>query len=148
VPDDDFAVPSEATLLAQRLDQLFRMSRPQGRVWTDDELAEHLSDAQPGAQITGAYLHELRTGRQTDPPPALLTSLAAFFGVATSYFFDQEHTDRVAYQLAVLEQLHNAGVRVFGSEPHRPPKAPARSVGCTGPSASEDEVDVDQTTAG
>ncbi|MEV4709553.1 hypothetical protein [Actinoplanes sp. NPDC049316] len=123
MPDDDFAVPSEASLLAQRVDQLFRMSRPQGRVWTDDELAEHLGHERPDARITGDYLRELRTGRQANPPAALLASLAAFFGVEISYFFDQAHTDRVAYQLAVLEQLHNVGVRGAGSPPHRPPKS-------------------------
>ncbi|BFU47387.1 helix-turn-helix domain-containing protein [Krasilnikovia sp. MM14-A1004] len=101
----------DASPLAQRLDQLFRMSRPDARRWTNNEVAEELRSKHPSLRVSGAYLSALRNGKRVNPSPELLVALADFFGVAPGYFLDQEHSDRVTTQLAMLESLRDAGVR-------------------------------------
>ncbi|GGK13913.1 hypothetical protein GCM10010124_03100 [Pilimelia terevasa] len=97
--------------LARRLDLLFRQARPDGRRWTNDEVARELKARHPSLRVTGAYLSALRTGRRTEPSSALLQALAAFFGVSPAYFVDEAHAERVAAQLAALEALKETGVR-------------------------------------
>src|SRR5690348_6230445 len=99
------------SVLAERLDHLFRNSRPGGRRWTNDEVAEELKTRNPKIRVSGAYLSALRTGKRLHPSPELQMALAEFFGVAPAYFFDRDHADRVSAQLAALEELNQAGVR-------------------------------------
>ncbi|MBX6766697.1 MAG: helix-turn-helix transcriptional regulator [Actinomadura rubrobrunea] len=102
---------TDVPVLARRLDGLFRTSRPGGRRWTNDEVAAELKKINPDLRVSGAYLSALRTGKRTRPSPELLAALAKFFGVSPAYFFDSEHADRVDAQLALLDELHQAGVR-------------------------------------
>lgn len=98
-------------LLASRLDALFRRSRPGGRRWTNDEVATEIKQAHPDIKVSGAYLSALRTGKRTRPSPELQAALAEFFGVSPAYFVDPDYADRVGRQLAVLDELHETGVR-------------------------------------
>ncbi|QUQ66638.1 helix-turn-helix domain-containing protein [Kutzneria sp. CA-103260] len=99
------------SVLAERLDGLFRSSRPRGRTWTNDEVATELKAVNPGLRVSGAYLSALRTGKRERPSRELLDALAAFFGVAPAYFYDRDHADQTSRQLAMLDELHQAGVR-------------------------------------
>lgn len=110
-PQDGVNGPTGKPALAERLDKLFRTSRPDGRRWTNDEVAAELKKAAPGLKVTGAYLSALRTGKRTRPSTELQVALAKFFGVSPAYFVDPEHTDRVDDQLKLLNSLHHAGVR-------------------------------------
>jgi len=98
-------------VLAERLDALFRRSRPGGRQWTNDEVAAEIKRANPKLRVSGAYLSALRTGKRHNPSPDLQVALAQFFGVSPAYFFDRHHADRVQAQLAALEELSQTGVR-------------------------------------
>jgi transcriptional regulator with XRE-family HTH domain len=98
-------------VLAERLNDLFQTSRPQGRSWTNDDVAAELKKANPGLRVSGAYLSALRTGKRGRPSPELLTALAKFFGVAPAYFFDRDYADQATRQLAMLDELNKAGVR-------------------------------------
>lgn len=98
-------------VLAEQLDSLFRSSRPQGRSWTNDEVAAELKKRTPGLRVSGAYLSALRTGKRERPSYDLLEALAKFFGVAPAYFFDRDHAERTTKQLAMLDEMHQAGVR-------------------------------------
>lgn len=98
-------------VLAERLDALFRTSRPGGRSWPNGEVATELKKTNPGLRVSGAYLSALRTGKRVHPSPDLLAALARFFGVSIAYFFDPDHADRVRSQLAALDELRQAGVR-------------------------------------
>ncbi len=98
-------------VLAERLNHLFRTSRPQGRNWTNREVAEEVKCINPGLKVSGAYLSALRTGKRTNPSTDLLSALAKFFGVSPAYFVDPDHADRVDSQLAALNELGQAGVR-------------------------------------
>ncbi len=97
--------------LAERLDTLFRTSRPHGRRWTNDEVAANLKAANPTLRVSGAYLSAIRTGKRANPSPDLLQSLATFFGVSPAYFVDPDHADTTARQLAMLDELRQSGVR-------------------------------------
>ncbi|MGK5627226.1 helix-turn-helix domain-containing protein [Streptomyces sp. URMC 123] len=99
------------SLLADRLDHLFRVSRPRGRQWTNREVAEEIKAAHPGLKVSGAYLSAIRTGKRTNPSSELLNALAAFFGVSPAYFVDAHYAERVNVQLAALNELDQAGVR-------------------------------------
>ncbi|WP_369395555.1 XRE family transcriptional regulator (plasmid) [Streptomyces sp. CG1] len=97
--------------LATRLDDLFNKSRPEGRRWTNSEVAAQIKSRHPQIRVSGAYLSALRNGTRTRPSPELQTALAEFFGVSPAYFVDPDHADRVSAQLAGLEALSQAGVR-------------------------------------
>ncbi|HKS98857.1 MAG TPA: helix-turn-helix transcriptional regulator [Rugosimonospora sp.] len=97
--------------LADRLNELFNLSRPQGRQWTNSEVAAEIRKADPAIKVSGAYLSAIRGGSRKNPSPALLAALARFFGVSAAYFFDTEHADRVNQQLAALDEIRQAGVR-------------------------------------
>jgi transcriptional regulator with XRE-family HTH domain len=102
--------PDESTL-AERLNDLFTASRPEGRRWTNGEVAAQIKAKHPRIRASGAYLSALRNGTRTRPSPELLAALAEFFGVSPAYFVDPDHADRVNAQLAGLEMLSQAGVR-------------------------------------
>lgn len=92
-------------MLAQRLNELFRRGRPDGRPWTNDAVAAELKEANPGLKVSGAYLSALRTGTRARPSPELLSALAAFFGVSPGYFFDDGRSEQI------LDQARELGVR-------------------------------------
>lgn len=96
---------------AERLDGLFKRSRPHGRRWTNDEVATEIKARSPDLKVSGAYLSALRTGRRTNPSRELQEALAKFFGVAPAFFFDPEYFDQASRQLALLEELRQADVR-------------------------------------
>ncbi|MEU3711087.1 helix-turn-helix domain-containing protein [Streptomyces catenulae] len=98
-------------VLAERLNTLFRTSRPRGRNWSNREVAEEVKRINPGLKVSGAYLSALRTGQRSNPSTGLLSALAQFFGVSPAYFVDPDHADRVDSQLAALNELSQAGVR-------------------------------------
>lgn len=102
----------EPTPLTSRLDRLFRISRPQGKQWSNAEVAAEVKRANPDLRVSGAYLSMLRTGKRTSPSTDLLVALARFFGVNPSYFFDDEdgQGERVRKQLEQLEMLRQRGV--------------------------------------
>ncbi|MET9258852.1 helix-turn-helix domain-containing protein [Amycolatopsis sp. NPDC004079] len=97
--------------LASRLDDLFRTVRPQGRHWTNAEVAAELKRASPELKVGAVYLSQLRTGKRTNPSQELLAALAKFFGVSVAYFFDDEVAGSVLSELAAVEAMRQAGVR-------------------------------------
>jgi transcriptional regulator with XRE-family HTH domain len=99
------------SVLATRLDALFRTSRPGNRRWTNDEVTEAIKKANPGLKVSGAYLSALRNGKRVRPSPELQVALAKFFGVSPAYFFDADYANQVDTQLAGLDKLREAGVR-------------------------------------
>lgn len=103
--------PDDRPLLATRLDDLFRTVHPEGRHWTNAEVAEVLKRDNPALKVGGVYLSQLRTGKRCNPSPALLAALARFFGVSVAYFFDDEAAGSVRAELAAAQALRQAGVR-------------------------------------
>jgi transcriptional regulator with XRE-family HTH domain len=101
----------DETALATRLDELFRRCRPGGSRWTNDQVSAEVKKINSNVRVSGAYLSALRTGKRTRPSPELLAALAKFFGVSPAYFFDPHRADHISQQLAVLDQMSQAGVR-------------------------------------
>jgi transcriptional regulator with XRE-family HTH domain len=79
--------------------------------WTNDQVAAEIKKINPKIRVGGAYLSALRTGARTRPSPELLAALAKFFGVSPAYFFDPHRASHISQQLAVLDQMSQAGVR-------------------------------------
>ncbi|GLZ33949.1 hypothetical protein Lesp02_61370 [Lentzea sp. NBRC 105346] len=104
-------MPETESSLAERLDALFRTSRPGNRRWTNDEVAEAVKKANPELRVSGAYLSALRTGKRVRPSAELQVALAKFFGVSPAYFFDPDSASQVEAELAALDELSQAGVR-------------------------------------
>lgn len=102
-----------AALHASRLDALFRRSRPEGRKWTNDEVAAEIKRTNPGIKVSGAYLSALRNGKRSHPSAELLAALAKFFGVSPAYFFSPDHAEQVTQQLEMLDEMRQAGVRAI-----------------------------------
>ena len=100
--------------LAERIDCLFRTHHsPRGREYTYREVAEAIS-AQNGVTFSPAYLWQLRTGARKNPTIRHIEALARFFGVAPSYFFDEE-----------LTGLPEAELRLLATTKHELPRSAA-----------------------
>jgi transcriptional regulator with XRE-family HTH domain len=104
---------ADQNLFTERLNELFRMSRPKGLRWTNDEVAAEIKKADPDIKVSGAYLSALRTGKRTRPSPELQVALAKFFGVSPAYFFDSQRGEQIGHQLAALDDMRQAGVRAI-----------------------------------
>jgi transcriptional regulator with XRE-family HTH domain len=101
----------ERPTFAVRLDNLFKMVRPQGRRWTNAEVAAELKKAAPSLKVGAVYLSQLRAGKRTNPSHELLAALANFFGVSVAYFFDEQLAETVLTELSAVEAMRQAGVR-------------------------------------
>ena len=100
------------TLLADRLDHLFRTVHPKDRgPYTHAEVAEAINAAAHDSVISATYVWQLRTGRRDNPTRRHLSALAAFFGVSPVYFFDDAEAGRDAVQAELITALKDDSVR-------------------------------------
>lgn len=106
--------PSGRRTLAENLDRLFDIIRPEGpkgRRYTNEEVATAIKQAEPGIRVGGAYLSALRKGTKRNPSTELLTALARFFGVPASYFLDENTAAQTDAEIELAKVAHNLGVR-------------------------------------
>ncbi|MFJ9418878.1 XRE family transcriptional regulator [Streptomyces sp. NPDC101227] len=103
-------VPAQGGL-TERLDSLFRSGRPDGKPWTNDEVAAGIKAGNPKIKVSGAYLSALRTGKRSHPSIDLVVALAGFFAVPVSYLTNPQSTPTLENQIAALPQVDQAGVR-------------------------------------
>ncbi|HEY1573254.1 MAG TPA: helix-turn-helix domain-containing protein [Pseudonocardiaceae bacterium] len=107
VPSD----PSRPRTVGAKLDHLFRtVRRADQREYTNEEVATAIV-ADQGETISASYIWYLRTGQRDNPTFKHINALARFFGVPAAYFFDDETTDKVEAELALLTAMRDAGVR-------------------------------------
>ncbi len=100
------------TLLARRLDHLFRTVHPKDRgPYTHAEVAAAVNTAAGDNVISATYVWQLRTGRRGNPTRHHLSALAAFFGVSPMYFFDDAEAGRDAVQAELITTLKDDTVR-------------------------------------
>jgi len=102
----------EASLLARRLDHLFRtITRDNGRPYSYRAAAEAIN-AKAGEKLMSAnYLMYLRKGERDTPSHERLLAIADFFGVPTSYFTDETTSEDPTAEAALLAALGDRGVR-------------------------------------
>ncbi|MEU8702559.1 XRE family transcriptional regulator [Streptomyces sp. NPDC048680] len=61
--------------------------------------------------ISGSYIWLLRKGQRDNPTLKHVEALARFFGVPPAYFFDDQVTQDVDRELALMVALRTAGVQ-------------------------------------
>jgi transcriptional regulator with XRE-family HTH domain len=109
--------------LADKINNLFATKlRPDGRPYSNDEVAAKMGELAGVDKISGSYLSSLRRGVQTNPTKNVLEALAAFFSRSPAYFFDDAESRAIAEDLRLLDLLADAGVmriatRVAGLSP-------------------------------
>jgi transcriptional regulator with XRE-family HTH domain len=110
VPADDRPHPD--SLLARRLDHLFRTAHPADRkAWTPADVAAAINKAADERVTSGTYLWQLRTGRRDNPTYKVIIGLAEFFGVSPTYFFEDAAVERGAIPPEVAAALKDDAVR-------------------------------------
>ena len=87
--------------LAEKIDRLIKAKRArERRTYSYKDLAAAIR-ALGGASISAAYLWQLHTGVKDNPQKKTLETLAAFFGVPVTYFFDTDEATRLYEQLPI-----------------------------------------------
>lgn len=103
--------PTRSLTLAEKLDKLFRQGHPRGRgEYTYEEVADGIKRLGL-APVSGTLLWELRTGKKDNPRMQQLESIASFFGVKPTYFFDDEAFNRIDAQLELFAVMRDNEVR-------------------------------------
>lgn len=98
------------TRLAEKVDFLFTTVRPRGRgEYTYKEV--ELALRERGYRVSDSALHQLRTGKATNPTLHTLQALSDFFGVPAEYFFDDDVASRVTHELELLASLRDQRIR-------------------------------------
>jgi transcriptional regulator with XRE-family HTH domain len=101
---------AESRSLADKINQLFRTVHPRNRgPYSNEEVASAIRDS--GESMSATYLWMLRRGERTNPTMRHLQALAAFFGVAPAYFFDDAVTRRTDRDLELLSSLRQLGAK-------------------------------------
>ena len=96
--------------LAEKLDRLFRIVHPVRGEYSSEHVANAIREA-GGPTISATYIWQLRKGVRDNPTKRHLEALAGFFGVAPSYFFDDEAAARIDAELDLLGALRDTSVR-------------------------------------
>jgi len=97
--------------LAARVDHLFRTIKPRGaREYSFEEVAEAIR-TRGGPTISATYIWQLRRGLRNNPTMKHVEALAGFFGVPPAYFFDDDTTQRIDAELALLTAVRDSSVR-------------------------------------
>lgn len=87
--------------LAEKIDRLIKAKRArEQRSYSYKDLAAAIR-AIGGASISAAYLWQLHTGVKDNPQKKTLETLANFFGVPVTYFFDTDEATRLYEQLPI-----------------------------------------------
>jgi transcriptional regulator with XRE-family HTH domain len=106
------ATPESSSVLAHRLEHLFRTVHPKDRgPYTLREVAEGINEAAGEQVISKAYLSQLRNGTRTRVGHDKLVGIAKFFGVDVAYFTDEEVAERTDDQLEVAAAMRDQDVR-------------------------------------
>lgn len=88
-----------ARSLADRLDRLFKTTKPAGRgTFTNAEAAA-------ATGLSASYIGYLRTGARDKPSADSVVALAKFFGVPLAYFYDDDAAQHIDDQLKQLQAM-------------------------------------------
>ena len=99
--------------LAEKIDRLIRSKRIRDRRdYSYKDLATAIR-AHGGASISTTYLWELHTGAKDNPQKKTLETLADFFAVPVTYFFDTDEALETYDRLETLPIALDANVRTI-----------------------------------
>ncbi|MCG7523001.1 helix-turn-helix domain-containing protein [Streptomyces sp. OfavH-34-F] len=95
---------------AELLDHLFREVHPAGRgPYTYAEVSQGIREA-TGVSISASAIQQLRRGNNRNPKMQTIRALAAFFGVPSGYFFDEEEAERQRAEIRLVAAMHDQNV--------------------------------------
>lgn len=109
-PSTDRSSGQPRTLAEKLTFLLDRIRRDDGRRYTHAQVA-HAVAAATGKPCDRAYISSLCSGAKDNPTMAVLKALAAFFDVSPAFFFDDEHSNRIAEQIELAVALQDGGTR-------------------------------------
>lgn len=87
--------------LAEKIDRLIKAKRARERRSSSYKDLAAAIRALGGASISAAYLWQLHTGVKDNPQKKTLETLAHFFGVPVTYFFDTDEASRLYEELPI-----------------------------------------------
>jgi transcriptional regulator with XRE-family HTH domain len=76
---------------------------------TNNDVARAIT-AVTGEDVSGTSVWKLRTGRSANPTLKTLTALATFFKVPIGYFGEDEKSESIADQVALLALMREEGI--------------------------------------
>lgn len=108
---DEAAEAGPTSSLARKLNHLFATMHPAGRgPYSPEEVARAIAEKDAGG-VSAAYLYMLRKGQRDNPTKRHLELLADFFGVPAAYFFDDDASDKIEAEMALLVAMRDGDVR-------------------------------------
>lgn len=110
-PGQNEGLEPEEGQLARKINHLIATLYPDRRTRPGfAKLAQEILE-KTGSSISTTYLWELATGKKRNLTQGTLTTLAAFFGVPSEYFLNDEVAARIDTQLELALALRNQKVR-------------------------------------
>ncbi|UUV36012.1 XRE family transcriptional regulator [Amycolatopsis roodepoortensis] len=113
-------VAGQATrTLAAKLNDLFATKkRPDGKEYSNEQVAEFIVAGGYARTASQSYIWGLRNGTKTNPTKSYLEGLAAFFEVPVAYFFDDDNelVRQVDQQLEALKAERARMASLSGDE--------------------------------
>jgi|ERR1700691_3007752 transcriptional regulator with XRE-family HTH domain len=105
------AAGSRPRSLAEKIEWLIQHMWPAGQPYpkTNDVVAQAIT-AVSGEDMSSTNIWKLRTGRLSNPTLKTLTALATFFRVPIGYFGEDEESESIADQVALLALMREKGV--------------------------------------
>ena len=105
-------MPSES--FSEKIDYLFKtVRRADGREFTYDDVERHTA-----GEISRSYAWKLRHGKNRNPSLDVLATLARFFKVPVTVFFESGHSPQDPDAVRIAKLLHNEGVRDIADRAH------------------------------
>lgn len=102
---------TDAGMFAARLDALITTQRPDGWMWTNEEVADGIRRV-GGPSVSTTYVQQLRRGRRDKPSWPLVVALARLFGVPVGYFAGEDQEAVIAAaDLHLLNAVRSPVVR-------------------------------------
>jgi transcriptional regulator with XRE-family HTH domain len=97
--------------LGDKINELIAMTWPDKRKRPGFRaIAKQIAEEGPGGSLSGSYLWLLATGQRDNPTVQQIESLAEFFDVPPSYFFDGQAAGEVKTDRQMLAALRERGV--------------------------------------
>lgn len=92
VMEDPGELDPKDTLLARRLEHLYKTRRPANgkKKYSDQDVVDAINAAARETIVCRTHLYNLRTGRSDNPTYKLIIALSRHFDVSPSYFFPDD----------------------------------------------------------
>ncbi|CRK57061.1 hypothetical protein [Alloactinosynnema sp. L-07] len=98
------------TQLARQVNRLFEVAkRPDGRKWTNSDLADHIT-SQTGSACSRQWVGQIRKGAAVEVLASRLEAIASFFKVPVGYFTDSDRAKVIDAEIELAVVLGKLGL--------------------------------------